>query len=115
MRISDWSSDVFSSDLKEGRRPVMTLTGYPRGGSASTGNTRDGISSRHERILSLLESRGFVSLGSLAKYFAVSEQTVRRHLNDLERRGLVTSSYGRAGLPPVAVAFDYAQRPHNHT
>ena len=27
------------------------------------GNTREGISFRHERILSLLESRGFVSIG----------------------------------------------------
>ena len=54
------------------------------------GNTRDGISTRHERILSLLERRGFVSIGSLAKSFDVSEQTVRRDLNDLEKRGLIT-------------------------
>src|SRR3546814_2157663 len=92
----------------------MTLTGYPRGGSASTGNTRDGISSRHERILSLLESRGFVSIGSLAKSFAVSEQTVRRDLNDLERRGLVTRYHGGAGLPPVAGDVDYDKRKRSH-
>src|SRR3546814_19947276 len=92
----------------------MTLTGYPRGGSASTGNTRDGISSRHERILSLLESRGFVSIGSLAKSFAVSEQTVRRDLNDLERRGLVTRYHGGAGLPPVAGDVDYDKRTRHH-
>src|SRR3546814_13316646 len=88
----------------------MTLTGHPRVGSANTGNTRDGISSRHERILSLLESRGFVSIGSLAKSFAVSEQTVRRDLNDLERRGLVTRYHGGAGLPPVAGDVDYDKR-----
>lgn len=78
------------------------------------GNTRDGISSRHERILSLLESRGFVSIGSLAKSFAVSEQTVRRDLNDLEKRGLVTRYHGGAGLPPVAGDVDYGKRKRRH-
>src|SRR3546814_15489022 len=76
----------------------MSPTGGP--GNGSIGNTRDGISSRHERILGLLESRGFVSIGGLAKSFAVSEQTVRRDLNDLEKRGLVTRYHGGAGMPP---------------
>ena len=76
----------------------------------SIANTRDGISTRHERILSLLEARGFVSIGSLAKSFAVSEQTVRRDLNDLERRGLLTRYHGGAGLPPVAGDVDYDKR-----
>lgn len=79
-----------------------------------TGNTRDGISTRHERILSLLESRGFVSIGSLAKSFAVSEQTVRRDLNELERRGLVTRYHGGAGLPPVTGDVDYDKRKRSH-
>jgi DeoR family transcriptional regulator, glycerol-3-phosphate regulon repressor len=78
------------------------------------GTTRDGVTSRHERILSLLESRGFVSIGSLAKSFEVSEQTVRRDLNDLERRGLVTRYHGGAGLPPVTGDVDYDKRKHAH-
>ena len=78
------------------------------------GNTRDGISTRHERILSLLERRGFVSIGSLAKSFDVSEQTVRRDLNDLEKRGLVTRYHGGAGLPPVAGDVDYDKRKRRH-
>lgn len=78
------------------------------------GNTREGISFRHERILSLLESRGFVSIGSLAKSFAVSEQTVRRDLNELERRGLATRYHGGAGLPAVAGDVDYHKRKGRH-
>lgn len=89
----------------------MTMAGDAGG---SIANTRDGISSRHERILSLLESRGFVSIGSLAKSFAVSEQTVRRDLNDLEKRGLVTRYHGGAGLPPVAGDVDYDKRKRRH-
>ena len=77
-------------------------------------NTRDGISTRHERILTLLESRGFVSIGSLAKSFSVSEQTVRRDLNELERRGLVTRYHGGAGLPPVTGDVDYDKRKRRH-
>ncbi len=92
----------------------MTLIGGTGIGNAGGGNTRDGISSRHERILSLLESRGFVSIGSLAKSFAVSEQTVRRDLNDLERRGLVTRYHGGAGLPPVTGDVDYDKRKRRH-
>lgn len=91
----------------------MTLIGNS-GASGSIANTRDGISSRHERILSLLESRGFVSIGSLAKSFEVSEQTVRRDLNDLERRGLLTRYHGGAGLPPVAGDVDYNKRKRSH-
>jgi len=91
----------------------MTLIGNP-GAGGSISNTRDGISSRHERILSLLESRGFVSIGSLAKSFEVSEQTVRRDLNDLERRGLLTRYHGGAGLPPVAGDVDYDKRKRRH-
>jgi len=81
---------------------------------SSIGNTRDGISSRHGRILSLLEARGFVSIGSLAKSFAVSEQTVRRDLNELEKRGLVTRYHGGAGLPPVTGDVDYDKRKRRH-
>lgn len=92
----------------------MTLIGGTGIGNTGGGNTRDGISTRHERILSLLESRGFVSIGSLAKSFAVSEQTVRRDLNDLERRGLVTRYHGGAGLPPVAGDVDYDKRKRRH-
>ena len=94
----------------------MTPAGHAGlgGSGASTGNTRDGISSRHERILSLLESRGFVSIGSLAKSFAVSEQTVRRDLNDLEKRGLLPRYHGGAGLPPVAGDVDYDKRKRRH-
>ncbi|MGE5766429.1 MAG: DeoR/GlpR family DNA-binding transcription regulator [Bacteroidota bacterium] len=88
----------------------MSAPDDPRG----VANTRDGISSRHQRILGLLESRGFVSIGSLAKSFAVSEQTVRRDLNDLEKRGLVTRYHGGAGLPPVAGDIDYGKRKRRH-
>ena len=91
----------------------MTLIGSP-GAGGNISNTRDGITSRHERILSLLESRGFVSIGSLAKSFEVSEQTVRRDLNDLERRGLLTRYHGGAGLPPVAGDVDYDKRKRSH-
>ncbi|MEO3428612.1 DeoR/GlpR family DNA-binding transcription regulator [Pelagibius sp. CAU 1746] len=92
----------------------MTLVGGRGIGGIASGSTRDDIAGRHARILNLLESRGFVSIGSLAKSFAVSEQTVRRDLNDLERRGLVTRYHGGAGLPPVAGDVDYDKRKRHH-
>lgn len=72
------------------------------------GLSKPKASTRHDEILSLLHDRGFVSIGSLASTFRVSEQTVRRDLAALERRGLVTKYHGGAGLPhgPADVGYD---------
>lgn len=74
------------------------------------GLTKPKMSARHEEILSLLRDRGFVSIGSLADSFGVSEQTVRRDLAALEQQGLVTKYHGGAGLPHGPSDVDYDDR-----
>lgn len=74
------------------------------------GLSKPKMSARHEEILSLLHDRGFVSIGSLASTFRVSEQTVRRDLAALAREGRVTKYHGGAGLPHGPADVDYHDR-----
>lgn len=51
---------------------------------------------RRRQILELLESLGAVSVADLGSRFDVSEMTVRRDLDELERRGLLRRVHGGA-------------------
>lgn len=53
---------------------------------------------RHERILSLLHERGRVDVADLAEEFAVTTETIRRDLSDLQRSRLVRRVHGGAVL-----------------
>lgn len=53
---------------------------------------------RMERVLGILKSENVVSVGKLAGDLGVSEMTVRRYLNTLESRGVVTVLHGGAFL-----------------
>ena len=53
---------------------------------------------RKNNILGLLQSEGRVVVSELADKFDVSEETIRRDLEKLERDGLVQKSYGGAVL-----------------
>ena len=53
---------------------------------------------RKNNILGLLQSEGRVVVSELADRFDVSEETIRRDLEKLERDGLVQKSYGGAVL-----------------
>lgn len=53
---------------------------------------------RKNSILGLLQSDGRVVVSELAEKFDVSEETIRRDLEKLERDGLVQKSYGGAVL-----------------
>lgn len=73
-------------------------------------SAKPGMTSRHEEIMSLIQRRGFVSIGRLAESFRVSEQTVRRDLKNLAERGLVTKYHGGAGMPQGPSDTGYDQR-----
>ena len=51
---------------------------------------------RQKMILSLLEQDGSVRVSTLAGKFSVTEETVRRDLDKLEEKGLLTRSHGGA-------------------
>ncbi|MBR1867205.1 MAG: DeoR/GlpR transcriptional regulator [Clostridia bacterium] len=53
---------------------------------------------RKNRILSILQTEKKVVVGELSKMFSVSEETIRRDLEKLEKEGLIVKAYGGAVL-----------------
>ncbi|PWH14741.1 MAG: DeoR/GlpR transcriptional regulator [Anaerolineae bacterium] len=53
---------------------------------------------RHQIILETLEARGSVTVNEMVERFGVSEMTIRRDLDALERRGLLRRVHGGAVL-----------------
>jgi DeoR family fructose operon transcriptional repressor len=62
---------------------------------------------RQQRIQELLHERGAVRVSTLADRLAVSEVTVRRDLEELERRGLLERTHGGA-IPARRIAREPA-------
>ena len=64
--------------------------------------------SRRQRLRELLQSRGFASLGELGESLQVSESTIRRDLEQLEREGQARRTHGGAfwtGEPDTMQVF----------
>lgn len=56
------------------------------------------VQERHDRILTLLQTRDMVEIAELSTSLDVSRETVRKDLYDLERNGLLTKVRGGAVL-----------------
>jgi DeoR family transcriptional regulator, fructose operon transcriptional repressor len=51
---------------------------------------------RHQELLQLVETKGQMSVDDLASHFGVSDDTIRRDLQNLERRKLLLRTHGGA-------------------
>ncbi|HIU76602.1 MAG TPA: DeoR/GlpR transcriptional regulator [Candidatus Pelethocola excrementipullorum] len=67
-------------------------------------------SERLEQIQTMLEEYGKVEVSSLCRIFDVTEMTIRRDLNELEKRKVAIRSHGGAILPPEKIL---GERPYN--
>lgn len=54
------------------------------------------LARRHEELLQLVEAKGQMSVDELARHFCVSDDTIRRDLQNLERRKLLLRTHGGA-------------------
>src|ERR1700728_5428973 len=75
------------------------------------------IAQRQTRLRELLAQRRILPLDSLARELGVSQSTVRRDLDELERQGLVQPTHGgviwigdQAGSPAQARPYAFNQR-----
>jgi DeoR/GlpR family transcriptional regulator of sugar metabolism len=66
------------------------------------------VEERRQKVLELVNERGFVALADLAKTLNASESTIRRDLEYWHQHGLITRTHGGAmfredaqGLPPL--------------
>lgn len=65
---------------------------------------------RQSDIVTLARSNGRVSVEDLAKRFDVTEQTIRKDLNDLCRRGILQRFHGGAAVSSGVTNFGYEAR-----
>ena len=67
------------------------------------------IDKRQKAILSHLTQNGNVSVSELCQAYGVSEMTIRRDLNELQKQGLLKRTYGGA-IPTEPAFFEMSQR-----
>lgn len=82
---------------------IMTLTPILLGGRLHMGSKL-----RQDEILKILEDKGYVTVKYLSDLLHYSTATINRDLNDLQKRGLISRSYGGAELihsPYVPIMF----------
>ena len=53
---------------------------------------------RHDKILTMITQRGFMSIDELVEQCAVTPQTIRRDLNQLAEAGVLSRYHGGAGI-----------------
>jgi DeoR family glycerol-3-phosphate regulon repressor len=68
------------------------------------------VRARHEKIVQLILSKGFVTIENLAQEFNMTPQTLRRDINMLSDEGLIVRYHGGAGLPSSTENVEYNQR-----
>jgi DeoR family glycerol-3-phosphate regulon repressor len=68
------------------------------------------LNPRQSEILQLARQLGFVEIESLAARFDVTQQTIRRDINQLCDQAMLRRFHGGAGWPSSAVNIDYATR-----
>ena len=68
------------------------------------------VTSRHKQMLEIIQEQGFVTVQSLADWFGVTPQTVRRDINTLCDKGLVQRHHGGAGVTFSTENVDYSNR-----
>ncbi len=86
-----------SCENQQGNKAIMTTK-------------RKAINNRHEEIISLIKTSGFVTVEEMAKLFNVTPQTIRRDINFLDQQGYVSRYHGGAGLALSTENVDYRHR-----
>ncbi|MBB6673860.1 HTH domain-containing protein [Cohnella nanjingensis] len=66
--------------------------------------------STREQLLQLLKTRGNSSIGELSKELAITEMAVRRHVQTLERDGLVRSALVRQAMGRPSYWYSLTER-----
>ncbi len=67
---------------------------------------------RHELIIELVNSRGFMSIDDLASHFDVTPQTMRRDINNLATENRIRRFHGGASAAPSTQNTEYTKRKH---
>jgi DeoR family glycerol-3-phosphate regulon repressor len=74
------------------------------------GRTDDDITPRQREIVRIVGENGFATIDALAQHFAVSAQSIRRDIIQLDRARLLQRFHGGAGLRDSTVRLGYAEK-----
>jgi DeoR family transcriptional regulator, glycerol-3-phosphate regulon repressor len=67
-------------------------------------------SKRHQEIIDIVKTQGYVSTDDLVERFNVSPQTIRRDLNELAAENKIRRHHGGATIPSSSVNTSYTTR-----
>lgn len=84
--------------------------GDTRQGNANKQRTRPPVLERHQGILELVNTFGFMSIEDLAQRFSVTPQTIRRDINVMDKQGLLQRYHGGAGMRSSVENVAYTTR-----
>ena len=70
----------------------------------------DAITSRQREIVQIVGDKGFATIDALAQHFAVSAQTIRRDIIQLDEAGLLQRFHGGAGPRDANVRLGYTEK-----
>ena len=84
--------------------------GDTRQGNGNRPRTRPPVLERHQGILELVNTFGFMSIEDLAQRFSVTPQTIRRDINVMDRQGLLQRYHGGAGMRSSVENVAYTTR-----
>lgn len=65
-------------------------------------------------VLTLLKTRGALLVSEMAKSLQITEMAVRRHLNTLERDGLIRSTLVRQAVGRPSLIYELTEQADNH-
>jgi DeoR family glycerol-3-phosphate regulon repressor len=68
------------------------------------------VTPRQRQLLDFVRQHGDTSVTDLARFLAVTAQTIRRDIRQLEEAELIARYHGGVGLPSTVENIDYAQR-----
>jgi DeoR family transcriptional regulator, glycerol-3-phosphate regulon repressor len=82
----------------------------PGAGTEATIGKAGGVRQRQSQILKLVQSQGYVTIDHLAQRFAVTPQTIRRDINELDKKGQLQRYHGGAGMSSSVENVAYSHR-----
>jgi DeoR family transcriptional regulator, glycerol-3-phosphate regulon repressor len=73
-------------------------------------DTSDEITLRQREIVTIVGEKGFATIEALAQHFAVSAQSIRRDIIQLDKARLLQRFHGGAGRRDASVRLGYAEK-----
>ena len=68
------------------------------------------VRKRHEKIIKIVKTQGFVTIEALSQAFSVTPQTIRRDINTLSEKGQLCRHHGGAAIPTSTENVAYNER-----